>query len=112
MSQPKKPSSSAPQSEPTATPDSTRPTLSPKQRRMADGTLAILRAVQANQEREAMDQAQEVIARAAQALTLENPTADGLRNAAQAAAVAGRAPRPRPRPTSAPPLMPRATISC
>ena len=65
MSQPKKPSSSAPQSEPTATPDSTRPTLSPKQRRMADGTLAILRAVQANQEREAMDQAQEVIARAA-----------------------------------------------
>ena len=60
-----KPSSSAPQSEPTATPDSTRPTLSPKQRRMADGTLAILRAVQANQEREAMDQAQEVIARAA-----------------------------------------------
>lgn len=65
MPLPKKPSSSEPQSKPTETPEHSSKPLSPKQRRLVGGTMAILGALRNSQEREAMEQAQEVIAKAA-----------------------------------------------
>lgn len=50
---------------PTETPEHSSKPLSPKQRRLVGGTMAILGALRNSQEREAMEQAQEVIAKAA-----------------------------------------------